>query len=181
MNRQERIAAVILCMAGACLVGCRNVTGSSLNARRPADLLAMPESPALAPVVPNPPASAPAAPNSPAQARCEAENEYPKFRNCPHWRVAMPDECGRGPGPSFMDPCRCMCDLCESDGDCTAKPSGTCIALSSAACGGYDQKVCVYEGDPCHPARHCPKRQSCYNYSGSPHCEPLPSERLCDR
>jgi hypothetical protein len=160
---------------------CRNVTDTSLYARRPADLLAVPESPAPVQAVPNQPAPAPAIPNSPAQARCEAENTYPKFRNCPHWRVAMPDECGRGPGPSFMNPCRCMCDLCESDGDCAAKPSGKCIALSSAACGGYDQKVCVYEGDPCHPARDCPHRQSCVNYDGSPRCEKLPLGGLCGR
>ena len=62
-------------------------------------------------------------------AECEAENRLigdnrKRFRNCPHWRMAMPQSCGSDEQPSFLDPCHCMCDLCESDSDCAG---GRCL------------------------------------------------------
>ena len=110
---------------------------------------------------------------SPARA-CEQDNHYPAFKGCPRWRVAMPEACGLGPPPSTMDPCRCMCDLCLIDDDCAARSGGRCIKLPSAMMGGYDESVCVYAGDPCHPDGKCAAGKFCVTYGGAPTCESAP-------
>jgi hypothetical protein len=92
----------------------------------------------------------------------------PLFHNCPHWRMAMPEACGSSRQPSVVDPCACLCDLCERDSDCG---SGTCIAIASDVGGGSPQKTCVHEDEPCFPDGTCPAQQSCRNYDGHPRCE----------
>ena len=84
-------------------------------------------------------------------------------------RMAMEDACGATTQPSFLDPCRCMCDLCLEDGDCTDGRDGRCVELSSALLGGYEERVCVYAGDPCHPARTTCRH--CRTYGGHVTCE----------
>ena len=91
------------------------------------------------------------------------------FAHCPRWRMAAPDACDSATQPSFMNPCQCMCDLCETDADCGAGAS--CVSMSSVVCGGYDERVCVKETDPCHPKNvraKCPTY--CVTLFGKPQC-----------
>jgi hypothetical protein len=83
----------------------------------------------------------------------------------------MPEACGAETQPSLIDPCRCMCDLCQRDADCSVKSGGRCVKLPSAMMGGYDENVCVYPGTPCHPGSKCPRGKFCVTYGGNPVCE----------
>jgi hypothetical protein len=105
---------------------------------------------------------------SPAAARCEAQNTYPAFRGCPHWRMAGEAACGADVQPQEMNPCQCMCDLCTTDSDCGG---GRCVAISSVMLGGHEQKACVQPGGPCFPDGSCANGQVCRNYDGHPRCE----------
>jgi len=102
------------------------------------------------------------------------------FKRCPHWHRAMPDACGASVQPSFMDPCHCMCDLCDRDSDCG--PGASCVTMSSVICGGYDERVCIRADDPCHPnnaAKTCPTY--CVTLFGAPRCVSRDDARMCRR
>jgi len=109
---------------------------------------------------------------------CQAENVQQGdartlFRRCPHWRMAMPDACGSSAQPSFMDPCTCMCDLCETDSECGG---GKCLDIASTMYGSPSQKTCVRVGEPCFPDGKCPGKQVCRNYDGRATCDTIPPE-----
>jgi hypothetical protein len=110
----------------------------------------------------------------PVAQSCAARNTYPRFAHCPHWRMAMPSACGSSVQPSFMDPCACMCDLCETDADCDG---GKCLSILSTMYGDPRQKSCVHKGEPCWPDGKCPGKQECRNYNGTPDCETIEPER----
>jgi hypothetical protein len=102
------------------------------------------------------------------------------FKHCPHWHRAMPEACGTLPQPSFIEPCHCMCDLCDHDSDCG--PGASCVTMSSVICGGYEERVCVRADDPCHPnnvKRTCPTY--CVTRFGKPQCISREDRRGCDR
>jgi hypothetical protein len=100
---------------------------------------------------------------------CEQQNKPAAFKHCPHWRMAMESACGSSAQPQELDPCQCMCDLCETDADCG---KGRCVMISSVMLGGYDQKACVQPGGPCFPDGTCKHGQVCRDYDGHPQCEP---------
>lgn len=99
---------------------------------------------------------------------------------CKRWRLALQEACGStDKQPSFVDPCRCMCDRCLSDADCKAKPDGKCIQLPSDLSGGNPESVCVFPGDACggdNPV--CPEGKFCWTADGRPECvKPFDSGR----
>ena len=102
------------------------------------------------------------------------------FAHCRHWRMAAPEACGARVQPSFMDPCHCMCDLCDTDADCESGAS--CVTLSSTICGSEQERVCVRKTDACHPDNaksKCATR--CVTLFGHPECVSQKDIKLCGR
>jgi hypothetical protein len=102
------------------------------------------------------------------------------FAHCPRWRMAAPSACGAEVQPSYLDPCHCMCDLCESDADCGAGSS--CVSMASVMCGGLAERVCVKKTDACHPGNaptRCPTY--CVTLFGSPRCVSKADLAVCRR
>src|SRR5678815_943976 len=100
------------------------------------------------------------------------------FSHCPRWRMTAPNGCGAGVQPSSVDPCHCMCDLCQVDADC--EQGASCVELPSVICGGLEERVCVKNTDACHPKNAGTKCATyCVTLFGRTECVSKKDVKIC--